>query len=186
MSRSITLLLLQIVLLAALWTGSGRGFDAAAHASVNDRHKFFRPIYLRATYRGLTMCCEDFPEEKLRPFRREAKRCFFWIVIALSVAMSVLGLSLIPSLVPNGQSVPAWFQRSGSITTIGALVINLFVSRIRDGLEGRALGSIYGQCVFKEVRPYFKVAAIATVALTIVGTIVWGYGDLILIAALLS
>jgi hypothetical protein len=128
----------------------------------------------------------DYPADKLQPFRTVARRCLIWIWIALAAAVVVLFLALMPALMPTEQTIPLWFQRSGSITTIGALIIGIFVNRLRDELEGRFMGDLYGQYVFKEIRLPFKIATCASVALTIIGTVVWGYGDLLLGSALQS
>jgi hypothetical protein len=126
------------------------------------------------------MCEPEYPAEKLKPYRDEAWKCLGWVAFWLMLAIGVLVLSSIPGLFPASQTNAQWFQRSGSITTIGALVIGLFVTRLRDNLQGRSIGSLYGQHVFKEIRIPYRIAAVSTVACTILGTIVWGYGDLLL------
>lgn len=122
--------------------------------------------------------------EKLKPFQDEANRCFIWILVWMAVALSALIISLIPALIPGEQTLPGWFQRSGSITTIGALFISIYVNRMRDRLEGKFTADLAGIEVFRRIELPFKIAAFSAVALSIVGTIVWGYGDVLIAKAL--
>lgn len=121
----------------------------------------------------------DYPEEALRPFRAIARKYLAGIWIALSGTVIISILSLEPSFIPEGQEASLWFQRSGSITTIGALFIGIFAENLRTRLRGQFMGDIYAMRVFSEVKAHFLIATFGSFALTIIGTLIWGYGDLI-------
>jgi hypothetical protein len=87
---------------------------------------------------------------------------------------------------PNSQTIPGWFQRSGSLTTIGAVIISIYATRMRDRLEGKFMGDVYGLEVFKRLKVPFTIATTSAFILSVVGTIVWGYGDLLVSSALTS
>lgn len=89
----------------------------------------------------------DYPEEALRPFRAVASKYLAGIWIALSGTVIISILSLEPSFIPEGQEASLWFQRSGSITTIGALFIGIFAENLRSRLRGQFMGTSM-RCVF--------------------------------------
>lgn len=130
------------------------------------------------------MSDQEYPPEKLKPFEEEARKCFIKIWISLSLSVAVLVLALIPALIPDGQTVPGWFQRSGSLTTIGAIFISIYTTRMRERLEGKFLSDFYGAEAFRRVKLPFTIATSTALILTIIGTVVWGYGDLLISGAL--
>ena len=130
------------------------------------------------------MTDQEYPAEKLKPFEDEARKCFLKIWISLALSVAVLVIALIPSLVPSSQTLPGWFQRSGSLTTVGAVIIGIYATRMRDRLEGKFLADLYGIEVFKRVKLPFTIATSCAFVLSVVGTIVWGYGDILVSSAL--
>lgn len=130
------------------------------------------------------MTDQEYPAEKLKPFNDEARKCFVKIWISLAISVAVLVIALIPDLIPSGQTLPSWFQRSGSLTTIGAVIVGIYATRMRDHLEGKFMGDFYGIEVFKRVKLPFTIATASAFILSVVGTIVWGYGDLLVSTAL--
>jgi hypothetical protein len=121
----------------------------------------------------------EYPEEALRPFRRIALKYLAGVWISLLLTLGVSLLTWSTELAPKGQDASLWFQRGGSITTIGALIIGIFAGRLRDSLRGKFLGDIYGIYVFKEVKTSFTISTVASFSLTVAGTLVWGYGDIL-------
>ena len=77
-------------------------------------------------------------------------------IMSISFAIDILGTNTI------------WFQRSGSIMTIVGAYIAFHESR-------RSIQTIEGQLFINKELPY----AWLSIVLLIMGTIVWGYGDLL-------
>ncbi|WP_206208077.1 hypothetical protein, partial [Pseudomonas viridiflava] len=120
----------------------------------------------------------EYPEETLRPFRAIARRYLAAIWIAFSMTIIFFVLALSTSFTPEGQDASLWFQRSGSVTTIGALIIGIFAEKLKNRLRGQFMGDIFAMRVFEEVRFSFLIATVASFSLTIIGTLIWGYGDI--------
>lgn len=80
--------------------------------------------------------------------------------------------------IPEGENPGVWFQRSGSITVMLAVSIEFFLLRIESHINPEnntpsrvwELGETY--------RYWFNLIQIMAVVLAIIGTVIWGYGDL--------
>jgi hypothetical protein len=80
------------------------------------------------------------------------------------------------------QDIGAWFQRSGSFTVVFAVWaeikishINNIIKPINDSYQAGADSSAIDSCYSKVM----KVLNIIVPILVIIGTVIWGYGDII-------
>lgn len=113
------------------------------------------------------------------------KRTQFYLLVCISllvIAVAAPALTIaVESFRPIGQTLGQWFARSGAITTVFSLLV---VSTSSEGL--RALW-IPGQMadldkitIHQQYEPHFSVCEKIALITTIGGTIIWGYGDLLL------
>jgi hypothetical protein len=98
-----------------------------------------------------------------------------WAFIAIAIAAPLFAIM---DLRPSYESAEVWFQRSGALTTIFALLTN----QIKE-VGSRALhvpgtwGSNIKLQVLSEFERRFQIIFVIAFVLTALGTLVWGYGD---------
>lgn len=100
----------------------------------------------------------------------------------------MLALALVAVIVSHwmggllGKAPGDWFQRSGSILTAAAAWSFAWneSSKRRVWSPSNQFESEEYSKLYSTLEPYFSFLGRASVVLTIVGTIIWGYGDLIL------
>jgi hypothetical protein len=99
----------------------------------------------------------------------------------LAVAVAAPIAAVFVTWMPGGEVRKIWFQRSGAITTIFSLLAaTLSIAAARNLYKPGTWGSLYAINVLAEYQPNLdRIERIAFV-LTIIGTVVWGYGDLLL------
>jgi hypothetical protein len=105
------------------------------------------------------------------------ERRIFVLFCCLATLIPIL--SLFGVFKPSGELLGPWFQRSGAITVVFAIFAELKASKMIDILDG---GDFAGptwqtanQLYCRKVQIYFYFS----VLLIVLGTVVWGYGDLI-------
>jgi hypothetical protein len=107
--------------------------------------------------------------------RSDLKVFGFFAFIAVAIPVCALFLPVRPP----GESLGDWFQRSGSVMTVLCLVLDLKVF----ALYGRLFPSGFVDKGFDEFKakylPIYKGLTILLLSLTAVGTVIWGYGDLL-------
>lgn len=108
---------------------------------------------------------------------------FFYIGVLTLLGLAVLApiISWFVDWMPLSETRPSWFQRSGAVTTLfsflaGALAV---VTSGRLHTPG-TWGNVDKLEVLKEFKVRFSRAEIALLVLTVIGTVIWGYGDLLL------
>lgn len=81
---------------------------------------------------------------------------------------------------PSEETLASWFQRSGSITVILALWVEFLLIRIQK------YHVLTGDLIVDEPEPEHKLIPLYTTILyaaglfAIVGTVIWGYGDIMM------
>jgi hypothetical protein len=103
-----------------------------------------------------------------------------WILLSISFISTLIIPDLLIALKPEGESIYQWFSRSGAIMTIFALYAANLTNRLsteinRDIIE-EELVNHDGTRMFKK---RLWVTDALVLVLTVVGTIIWGYGDAI-------
>jgi hypothetical protein len=107
--------------------------------------------------------------------RSDLKIFGFFALVAVAIPICALCLPIRPS----GEPVGVWFQRSGSVMTVLCLVLDLKVFAIHSRLFPPGFVD-KGFAEFKaKYLPIYKGLTILLLVLTAVGTIIWGYGDLL-------
>lgn len=114
-----------------------------------------------------------YPEE---PKTRSDLKIFALLAL-VAVAIPIFAL-LVPTR-PAEEPLGVWFQRSGSVMTVLCLVLDLKVFSIHGKLFPSGLVSV-GFDEFKaKYLPIYHGLTILLLFLTAVGTVIWGYGDLL-------
>jgi hypothetical protein len=106
------------------------------------------------------------------------KRKMFFIFATLSIlipALSVLGF-----FKPSCETLGVWFQRSGAITVVFAIFTEMNANQMlgvldSSGMVGKTFQATYDK-YFKQVKAYNYISLF----LVIFGTVIWGYGDLLI------
>lgn len=111
---------------------------------------------------------------------RRATNPYCWGSFAmLGVAVAAPLIALFAPWVPIGESQATWFQRSGSITTIFSLLAaTLSIAASTNLNKPGTWGDLYAIAVLAEYQPNLKRIERISFVLTLIGTIVWGYGDI--------
>lgn len=72
-----------------------------------------------------------------------------------------------------------WFGRSGAVLTIASLLSTIRLAGLKEALRGEGgFGSQHGIDAFREREAIVKFSVFAGNASAVVGTAIWGYGDL--------
>ena len=123
----------------------------------------------------------------IKVFLSKAQTVRTLIIRAIIISTCCLILSaLIPVLAyfgifqPESEPIGSWFQRSGSIGVLFAAIAELFMNKIAPFVNA---GGIVGESEIeweKEFYTYYRNICILGGVLALVGTIIWGYGDLLI------
>lgn len=81
---------------------------------------------------------------------------------------------------PESELVKIWFQRSGAITCVFALLASLSLLNIKELLSPSGMPSIRHNDFKKKYMKLYLILTTFSVFMTILGTIVWGFGDMVL------
>jgi len=106
------------------------------------------------------------------------KRTLFFIFSALAILMPVFSLSGL--LKPSSEALGVWFQRSGATTVVFAVFAELKASNMLavfkpSGFVDQTFHSTRDKYL-KQVKLYNYIALF----LVVLGTVIWGYGDLLI------
>jgi hypothetical protein len=108
------------------------------------------------------------------------KRALIFGVVSVVVGVMLPILTIVLPWRPEGEPVESWFQRSGSVMVIVAVWAEVKLSGIYSALNPTGWITEDGDVLRNEYGSYYKwiVGLVAVVA--VVGTLIWGYGDLII------
>ncbi|KHK58678.1 hypothetical protein PI87_02755 [Ralstonia sp. A12] len=115
--------------------------------------------------------------EYLTPHELKIRRAVRSIAAFLSLAVLALLLPFVDAFRPAGESVATWWQRAGAPVAVFA-----FIAQNKSQYLGALLtpGS-FTSAAFESLRGKYRrthqMGLSAAIALTVLGTVVWGYGD---------
>ncbi len=114
-------------------------------------------------------------DQLIKPTYRRNKTLFI-IFIVLSILTPTLSI-ILPE--PNGETADLWFQRSGSITVIFALLAEHQAFKINAILSPENNPIL----TLGDIKEYFKKEAnrytVCALSMATLGTLIWGYGDFV-------
>ena len=106
------------------------------------------------------------------------ERRLFFLFAGLSIAAPLL--SLIPDIRPADQTLGAWLQRSGSAMVVLALLAEMRAYQMFDVFKPSGyVGPSYRDAHNKYL-PQVKICNFFAFILIAAGTLLWGYGDLLI------
>jgi hypothetical protein len=92
-------------------------------------------------------------------------------------------LALLPpvaALRPSGEAIGVWVQRSGAVMTMLAAVAQFQAAAVATMIAGSTFAESW-ECYFK-YKNYQRAANVLSLVLVVFGTLVWGYGDMVIAA----
>lgn len=99
------------------------------------------------------------------------------VFLGFAAALSFVAL-VWPDISPTRDTFGAWFQRSGSVMVVAAIWVEFILLKINPFVDP----SLTAYAVPFEVPPlyrrWFRVLSGVAVGFALLGTIIWGYGDL--------
>ena len=106
----------------------------------------------------------------------------FWALIQsiplLLIATLTPFLATAEALRPEAEDAALWFQRSGSLTVLFAVLSEFRLQTVDGHINPRGIwDSFQEKMKQKYSRKHFLLSAVS-VLVAIIGTIIWGYGDL--------
>ncbi len=101
------------------------------------------------------------------------------LILALAFIFPVLALT-IPYPRVAGLELTGWFSRSGSVTTIFAILAEVILIRAKLSITPPGFGWTGLNELRAEFIPKFERPEMLILILTVVGTLIWAYGDLLL------
>ncbi len=116
---------------------------------------------------------EDCPYEQR--ILKERKLFFVFSLLALAVPIfSLIGIGK-----PENEELSIWFQRSGSIMVVLALLAEMRAYQMFDVFKPIAYVSSSYDRTHKKYKPQVTAYNYIAFALIGAGTVIWGYGDIL-------
>jgi hypothetical protein len=100
------------------------------------------------------------------------------ILMLIAIAIPMIAYSSL--LKPDDKSLKIWFQRSDSLMTVVCLVLDITVLKLKNILCPTSSFGPVGLFEFRQKYLLsYKVFGVVAPFLTLAGTLIWGYGDLL-------
>jgi hypothetical protein len=102
--------------------------------------------------------------------------------VVLPLLCAVLVMSCAPLFNLPNEEMAIWWQRSGALAVAFCVVAEAGISDILNSLNlQKTIAEVNGmECLYEGVPRYLQILKYSAHALTILATLVWGYGDLML------
>jgi len=113
-------------------------------------------------------------------FRFTTWVCYCIVLLLIAAAILAPGYAAFGAWLPQGEARPIWVQRSGAVTTLFSFIAAAMVVFTSGRLHTPGFwGDATRIPILMEFRGRFKFAETSIFGLSIVGTALWGYGDLL-------
>lgn len=100
-----------------------------------------------------------------------------WLLIFLAAAIPLLAL-ILPFPQAAGLDRAGWFSRSGALTTVFAILAEGVLIRAKLSITPVGFGWVGLQEQRDRFIPKFNAPEWLIFTLTVIGTLIWGYGDI--------
>jgi hypothetical protein len=111
-------------------------------------------------------------DEKL--INRKLIKCGVLIFLAIIIPFTAFFVTWRP----REETLPLWFQRSGSIVTVFAVYIQFELLSIQGFVNPNGIISEEQGERHEKYHIFYDVISLFDIALIIIGTLIWGYGDI--------
>ncbi|WNC88725.1 hypothetical protein RI103_13535 [Paraburkholderia sp. FT54] len=108
------------------------------------------------------------------------RRLIFWMSAFAIIAVISMLLPFINATRPASQTLGAWWSRAGAPMTVFAIFSQNVATRLGEHLQFGAFGSSEMVALRQKYLPVHAVGFRLSIILTVVGTLIWGYGDLLI------
>jgi hypothetical protein len=121
----------------------------------------------------------------MKVFWTDNRRTWFYFVLivallAIAFLAPITANALFGALKPIAESNGVWFQRSGAISTVFALLAaTLQADASRKLWTPGFLGDIHKLAVLSSFEGKFSICQNLSLLFTLLGTVIWGYGDIL-------
>jgi hypothetical protein len=119
--------------------------------------------------------------QEVERLRREHEgrvcRAFLWAFGLCLCAVIPPLFSTLGIFTPQAEPLGQWFARSGAMMTVIAVFAQFKAASIATMIQGRAFGGSWG--FYHKYKRRQTIVAVLSLVLVLIGTIVWGYGDLL-------
>ena len=105
------------------------------------------------------------------------KQAILWAFVLCLCAVIPPLFSLVGSFRPQAEPPGQWFERSGAAMTVFAVFAQLKAGSIATMIAGGTFGESWE--AYHKYKRHQAVAAVLSLVLVVIGTVVWGYGDLL-------
>lgn len=102
----------------------------------------------------------------------------YFIAFLCVTAIAVEPLSFWRFLMPSAETLPTWFQRSGAVTSIFAVIAQFRIANFLESIRGGTFAESWWLYHLFQKQQYVLSWVIAAVAVW--GAFVWGYGDILI------
>jgi len=115
--------------------------------------------------------------EEERPI---VKKTLLFGIVTIAIGLTLPVLAIVVSVRPEGEQLNTWFQRSGSIMVIVAVWAEVKLSSIHHLLN--PTGVYTNDCLKmrEEYGTYYNLIIWLVALVAVAGTLIWGYGDLLI------
>ncbi|WP_020412057.1 hypothetical protein [Microbulbifer variabilis] len=113
----------------------------------------------------------------LRDAESEIKKQLIYCIPLLFLAGSLPIMAWYSFLIPNDEPSDIWFQRSGSLMVLFAVWAEYNLMKVNEHIN--LSGSSYSQqsVLAERYKTIYNIAQYSAAVLAILGTFIWGYGD---------
>jgi hypothetical protein len=108
----------------------------------------------------------------------EIKQYYYRAIFLIIVAITLSSLAFYGVFKPIKEPLEVWFQRSGSIMTIFAIIADFCLFKAHNIFNPAGLGISTTEELKTKYNNKYSFLSFFAVAITITGTVIWGYGDL--------
>lgn len=115
-------------------------------------------------------------KEDTRTLRRKLFLSFILVVVAATLPFLSWYL---PEWAPKNETAASWFQRSGSLVVILAAYAEYILFKTYDYISPSEAAYAVPFDVPSWYKHFYNVVSGVALTLLVVGTVIWGYGDLL-------
>ncbi len=108
---------------------------------------------------------------------RSIRRAILWAFVFCLCAVTPPLLSLMGSFRPQAEQPGQWFERSGAVMTAFAVFAQFKASTIATMIAGSTFAESWE--AYRRYKWAQILVAGLSLVLVVVGTVIWGYGDLL-------
>lgn len=133
----------------------------------------------KATHTEIYDAMGDSPAKEWADKKSAELSWFFFKTYLVRLAV-ISFMVLVIFLKPDDQDIATWFARSGSILVVLAVISEIWLSRTQNEVFKENSFGLYCQLyVEKRFKTQAKWSQLFDLSVGVIGTVIWGYGDLI-------